>query len=206
MSVPDVEIGRQWQQWHVMDKEKSQQTKVLDFIAPKTYSRAQLKKYKMFQLKTDFNLLLMNITFSELIMSVFGVPVDFTASLQFGWKLGEEFCQITGFVLTLLGMYSINIFTAISLYRLIFIQENVSRLNLIRSRPSVIFPSRARPCWVTRGGWWWWWWWSAWFGASPCPSLHCWAGATTRRSRTAWGDNKNILNLFVLFTRLIKIA
>ena len=68
----------------------------------------------------------MNITFSELIMSVFGVPVDFTASLQLGWKLGEEFCQVTGFLLTLLGMYSINIFTAISLYRFIFIKQNVS--------------------------------------------------------------------------------
>ena len=83
----------------------------------------------MFQLKTEFNFLLMNITFSELIMSVFGVPVDFTASLQLGWKLGAEFCQVTGFLLTLLGMYSINIFTCISLYRYIFIQQNVSKVS-----------------------------------------------------------------------------
>ena len=79
----------------------------------------------MFQLKTEFNFLLMNITFSELIMSLFGVPVDFIASLQLGWKLGAEFCQVTGFLLTLLGMYIINIFTATSLYRCIFIHQNV---------------------------------------------------------------------------------
>lgn len=79
----------------------------------------------MFQLKTEFNFLLMNITFCELIMSVFGVPVDFIASAQLGWKLGEEFCRVTGFLLTLLGMYSINIFTAIALYRYIFIKQNV---------------------------------------------------------------------------------
>ena len=79
----------------------------------------------MFQLKTEFNFLLMNITFCELIMSVFGVPVDFTASAQLGWKLGEDFCRVTGFLLTLLGMYSINIFTAIALYRYIFIKQNV---------------------------------------------------------------------------------
>ena len=82
----------------------------------------------MFQLKTEFNFLLMNINFSELIMSVFGEPVDFIASLQLGWKLGPEFCRVTGFLLTLLGMYSINIFTAISLYRYIVIQQNVSLL------------------------------------------------------------------------------
>ena len=88
----------------------------------------------MFQLKTEFNFLLMNITFSELIMSVFGVPVDFTASLQLGWKLGSEFCRVTGFLLTLLGMYSINIFTAIALYRYIFIQQNVALSDYLKCK------------------------------------------------------------------------
>ena len=78
------------------------------------------------QLQTEFNFLLMNITVSELIMSAYGVPVDFVAAFQLGWKLGKEFCLVTGFILTLLGMYSINIFTSIAIYRLIAVHENVS--------------------------------------------------------------------------------
>ena len=73
----------------------------------------------------------MNITVSELIMSVYGVPVDFVAAFQLGWKLGKEFCLVTGFILTLLGMYSINIFTSIAIYRLIVVHENVSISNSI---------------------------------------------------------------------------
>ena len=29
--------------------------------------------------------------------------MDFTAALQFGWKMGEDACVFTGFVLTFLG-------------------------------------------------------------------------------------------------------
>ena len=43
----------------------------------------------------------MNMIFAELIMAVFGVPVNFTASLQHGWKLGKPFCDVHGFALTL---------------------------------------------------------------------------------------------------------
>ena len=81
---------------------------------------------KSFQLQTEFNFLLINITLSQLIMSIYGVPVDFVAALQLGWKLGKEFCLMTGFLLTFLGMYIINIFTSIAIYRWIFAIENVS--------------------------------------------------------------------------------
>ena len=43
--------------------------------------------------------------FAELIMAVFGVPVNFTASLQHGWKLGKPFCDVHGFALTLESKY-----------------------------------------------------------------------------------------------------
>ena len=68
----------------------------------------------------------MNNTISELIMSLYGVPVDLVAAAQLGWKLGEEMCLVTGFLLTFLGMYSITIFTCISIYRWIVVHENVS--------------------------------------------------------------------------------
>ena len=57
----------------------------------------------MFQLQTDFNILLISINISELLMSSYGIPVDFIASVQLGWKMGQFFCQLTGFLLTFLG-------------------------------------------------------------------------------------------------------
>ena len=36
-------------------------------------------------------------------MALFGVPVNFLASIQHGWKLGKTVCNVTGFLLTLEG-------------------------------------------------------------------------------------------------------
>ena len=62
-----------------------------------------------FQLWTDFNLLLMNLIMSELLVSLYGIPVDFMASLQEGWKMGQVMCQATGFILTTLGNNSVDL-------------------------------------------------------------------------------------------------
>ena len=43
--------------------------------------------------------------FAELIMALFGVPVNFTAAIQHGWKLGETWCHAHGFFLTLESKY-----------------------------------------------------------------------------------------------------
>ena len=65
---------------------------------------AQAKKIYIFlQLQTEFNTLLMNLILVELLASVYGMPVDFLASLQHGWKMGPSICKFTGFVLTTLG-------------------------------------------------------------------------------------------------------
>ena len=45
----------------------------------------------------------MNLILSELLVSLYGIPVDFMASLQEGWKMGQVMCQATGFILTTLG-------------------------------------------------------------------------------------------------------
>ena len=47
----------------------------------------------------------MNLIFAELIMAMFGIPVNFTASLLHGWKFGGMMCDIFGFLLTLGGKY-----------------------------------------------------------------------------------------------------
>ena len=56
-----------------------------------------------FQVLDDFTILLMNMIFAELVMVLFGVPVNFIASIQHGWKMGETVCDVFGFLLTLEG-------------------------------------------------------------------------------------------------------
>ena len=50
--------------------------------------------------------MLMNLVFAESIIAGYGIPVDFTASLLRGWKLGRGMCYTTGFLLTFSGEYN----------------------------------------------------------------------------------------------------
>ena len=47
----------------------------------------------------------MNLVFAETIIAVYGIPVDFTASLLQGWKMGKMLCYTTGFLLTFSGKF-----------------------------------------------------------------------------------------------------
>ena len=47
----------------------------------------------------------MNLILCELLVSLYGIPVDFLASWQRGWKMGVRLCESTGFILTFLGNY-----------------------------------------------------------------------------------------------------
>ena len=49
--------------------------------------------------------MLMNLVFAETIIAVYGIPVDFTASLLHGWKMGKIVCYVTGFLLTFSGKF-----------------------------------------------------------------------------------------------------
>ena len=60
-------------------------------------------KFFYFQLHDDFNNLVMNLIIADFITAGYGVPVDFVASLLYGWKLGKSMCLFTGFLLTLSG-------------------------------------------------------------------------------------------------------
>ena len=51
----------------------------------------------------DFSKNPLQNSFSDLLIAVFGIPMDFTAALHFGWKMGEGLCVFTGFALTFLG-------------------------------------------------------------------------------------------------------
>ena len=45
----------------------------------------------------------MNMIFAELIMALVGIPINFIASIQRGWKMGETVCDASGFLVTLEG-------------------------------------------------------------------------------------------------------
>ena len=55
------------------------------------------------QLWTDFNMLVLNLLVTELIVASVGLPLEFVAAIQFGWKMGETACKAFGFLLTFLG-------------------------------------------------------------------------------------------------------
>ena len=57
----------------------------------------------VFQVMDDFAILLMNMITAELIMALFGIPLNFVASIQHGWKMGKTACEVSGFLLTLEG-------------------------------------------------------------------------------------------------------
>ena len=46
----------------------------------------------------------MNLILTEMLVSLFGIPVDALASAQGGWNMGATLCITVGFVLTTLGM------------------------------------------------------------------------------------------------------
>ena len=57
----------------------------------------------LFQLHNEFNRILMNLIVAELINCSYGISLDITAAMQYGWKLGSTVCNTTGFLLTLCG-------------------------------------------------------------------------------------------------------
>ena len=61
------------------------------------------KIFKSFKLHNELNRMMVNLIFAELISSAYGVPMDITAALQYGWKLGKVLCNATGVILTLSG-------------------------------------------------------------------------------------------------------
>ena len=63
------------------------------------------KYFLIFQIRTPFNYVLMNMVFAEFVIAAFGLPVDFMASFYHGWKMGQTLCHVTGFILTTTGMY-----------------------------------------------------------------------------------------------------
>ena len=73
-----------------------------------------LSFFSYLKLRVPFNYVLMNLNFSDFLSLGFGIPFEVIASIQKGWHLGPHACNWLGFVMTLSGKYSCNIFTCLS--------------------------------------------------------------------------------------------
>ncbi|XP_041653923.1 teleost multiple tissue opsin 3a [Cheilinus undulatus] len=58
-------------------------------------------------LRTPINLILLNISLSDILVCVFGTPFSFAASLQGRWLIGEYGCKWYGFANSLFGIVSL---------------------------------------------------------------------------------------------------
>ena len=67
------------------------------------YFIIHFNKVLFLQLWTEFNMLVLNLLVTELIVASVGLPLEFVAATQFGWKMGETACKAFGFLLTFLG-------------------------------------------------------------------------------------------------------
>lgn len=65
----------------------------------------------------------MNCVISDLMIAAYGLPVDFTAALVGGWKLGKDLCLATGFILTTAGEASIVSLAVLSVERCLTIRS-----------------------------------------------------------------------------------
>ncbi|CAB4057128.1 OPN3 [Lepeophtheirus salmonis] len=70
------------------------------------------------KVRSPFNILILNLIVAEFVVSFFGIPVDFLSSFNRGWKYGEGFCKVVGFVLTAMGIGSVYTLTILALVRL----------------------------------------------------------------------------------------
>nr|DAC74066.1 TPA_exp: C-type opsin [Branchiostoma belcheri] len=69
------------------------------------------------QLRTPFNMLVVNLTVSDLLVCVLGTPFSFVSSLKGRWMFGRAGCVWYGFINSLLGIVSLTTLTVISYER-----------------------------------------------------------------------------------------
>lgn len=83
-------------------------------------------KAKIFQLRSPFQLLIVNLVISDFVMIAFGAPWDLLAISQLGWKLGKMPCFIVGFIKMFCGCSSLLILTVLSVQRCLYVWSPVS--------------------------------------------------------------------------------
>ena len=68
-------------------------------------------------LHAPYNLIVLNLIFSEIILSSLGLGMDFQALIQNGWVLGNELCVVSGALVTTAAFASSATICALSVFR-----------------------------------------------------------------------------------------
>lgn len=58
---------------------------------------------KFEEVRTPINMILLNISVSDLLVCVFGTPFSFAANVSGGWLIGQQGCKWYGFCNSLFG-------------------------------------------------------------------------------------------------------
>ncbi|CAG5120777.1 unnamed protein product [Candidula unifasciata] len=80
-------------------------------------------------LRTSSNLLIINLTVADLLMSLLNLPVFAVSSLTSCWRLGYVGCQIYGFTSSICSLVTINTLVAISVDRYIVVVHRHCRMH-----------------------------------------------------------------------------
>ncbi|KAM9794975.1 teleost multiple tissue opsin 3a [Neosynchiropus ocellatus] len=84
---------------------------------------------KFRSLWTPINLILLNISLSDVLVCVFGTPFSFAASLHGRWLIGEDGCKWYGFANSLFGIVSLVSLSVLSYERYITVLQS-SRVDM----------------------------------------------------------------------------
>ena len=67
-----------------------------------------LVKFIILQIRTPYNLILVNLAVVEFLLAFFGVSMDVLALIQDGWQYGKDLCMAQGALVTTAGISLIN--------------------------------------------------------------------------------------------------
>ena len=67
-----------------------------------------LLKFVILQIRTPYNLILVNLAVVEFLLAFFGVSMDVLALIQDGWQYGKDLCMAQGALVTTAGISLIN--------------------------------------------------------------------------------------------------
>ncbi|XP_054851806.1 pinopsin-like [Eublepharis macularius] len=81
-------------------------------------------------IRTPINLILLNISLSDLLVCIFGTPLSFAASVSGRWLLGHAGCEWYGFANSLLGIVSLVSLSILSYERYVTVLQRHTKANV----------------------------------------------------------------------------
>ncbi|XP_077164261.1 pinopsin-like isoform X2 [Paroedura picta] len=90
-------------------------------------------------LRTPLNLVLLNISLSDLLVCLFGTPLSFAAAVRGRWLLGHAACQWYGFANACLGIVSLVSLSILSYERYVMVLQRRAKGNISSYQKSWLY-------------------------------------------------------------------